>query len=160
MGNSCLIKKILFPTDLSVEAQKIFKYVENLSNELSSDILILHVIEELSPSKEKLMERAIGLEKLKNLHNEKIKQSREILIGKKRNYEKINLSKNSINIDEKIVAGENISNMICEICFNEKCDLIVMGSRHRTKFEKLLEKSTLKSVLENTNIPVLVFPFH
>ena len=158
MGKKMLIKKILFPTDLSDEAKKIFEYVVNFSNGFGSDILILHVIEELSPSKEKLMERAIGLEKLKNLHNEKIRQARDVLIGKKRNYEKINLTKNSIKIDDKIVAGENISNKICEICFNEKCDIIVMGNRRRTKFEKLLENSKIESLLEKTNVPVLVFP--
>lgn len=153
MGEKSSIKKILFPTDLSDDAKKIFEYIVNLSNEISFNILILHVIEELSPSKEKVMEREIGLEKLKNLHNEKIKQARDVLIGKKRNYEKM-------KIDAKIVTGENISNKICEISFTEKCDMIVMGNRHRTKFEKLLEKRTIDSVLEKANVPVLVFPIH
>ena len=160
--NDGVMQKLLFTTDLSPECKKAFEYALKISSALGSEILILHVFEELSDSKDRIIEREIGLERLQNIHSDKMEQARDVLIGKRKNYVSFNdeskASKNVLRISERVISGKNTADQICETAKEEDCDLIIMAIHRRGKIEKILGKNTINRVTEKSNIPILVFP--
>lgn len=165
------IKKILFATDLSAQARKAFGYAASLAGHYCADLVILHVMEETSPSIDSLVANVVGVERLKALRAESEQAAREILIGKRRDREHGLLREvigelrkeagaaidgEPVAPDEIVVTKGNVVEAVLQTAEATGCDLIVMGHYVRSGLSRTVLGSATRGVLRQGRFPVLL----
>ncbi|GJM15887.1 MAG: universal stress protein [Thermodesulfobacteriota bacterium] len=141
------MKKIVWATDGSEEAERALEYAKYLALKSDSEIIGVHVVplavqllyENLSESKKDVKDWRLQIEK-----NAAI-QFEEISTG---------LKKAGIKFDGVILKGKP-SDKIREIAKRRKADLIVLGKHGHGFFESMLVGSETIKVLKGSHIPVL-----
>jgi nucleotide-binding universal stress UspA family protein len=165
------IKRILFASDLSEEARHAFGYARNIAICHGAVILIVHVVEGLSAGTEERVETAFGQDLYAELKRRKTETAHDILINKRieavrardaldRMCEEASTSGldasavvEDITVVEGDVAAETLS-----IAREKECDLIVMGSRRRSRLAKVFVGDAVQNVLRQSDKLVLVVP--
>ncbi|HZX10772.1 MAG TPA: universal stress protein [Acidobacteriota bacterium] len=139
------IKKILWPTDFSDEAQDALLYADEFARAFKANIIALHVVPDVSPALYDAADVIRGeiakrVEVVKEKRKKKIKN-----IGK------------SKSMTFKILIKEgNAAKKIVETAEEEKADLIVLGKRGLSAIEKIFIGSVANQVLRNSSIPLLL----
>jgi nucleotide-binding universal stress UspA family protein len=142
------VKKILWPTDLSGNAQKALDYVTSLSEKYQSEVHVLYVIEQLSQH-----EPWYG--DFEKSHVEKI-QEWEQKTAKKRLDEICENFLKGCPLYIKHTAVGDPAQEILGFIAKEKVDLVVMASRGKKghfRFGSVAEK-----VIRNSAVPVVAIP--
>ena len=140
-----ILKKILWATDFSDEAQEACLYAVNFAKELKASLIALHVVPDFSPALYNTS-YAIRGELVKRVNFLK-KEARKKLEGIKKAKEK----------PFKILVKEGSpSKKIIETAEEEKVDLIVIGKRGLSAVEKLFIGSVANQVLRHSPVPVLI----
>lgn len=141
------MKKILWATDGSKEADRALDYAKYLAIKSESQIMGVHVIplpvqllyENLEDSKEHLKNRRLNLEdEVANRFEEVSKD----------------LKKSGVEFDGVILKGKP-SDKIREFARKKKADLIVLGKHGHGLLESMFVGSETVKVLKNSHIPVL-----
>ncbi len=140
------MKRILWATDGSAEAEKAYNYAKYLAVKSGAEIIGVHVIP-----------RAVQLlyENLNDSeHIEKWRLSIEE--GAVSTFEKIerDLDKAGVSFDGVLLKGKP-SEKIREIARKRKADLIVMGKHGHGFFESMVAGSETLKVLKGSHVPVL-----
>ncbi|MBD3413108.1 MAG: hypothetical protein GF421_01590 [Candidatus Aminicenantes bacterium] len=141
------IKKILWATDFSDEAQEALLYTEAFARAFKAQVVALHVVPDFSPALYDAAEVIKGeiAERVASVKEEKKKKIKDIEKSK------------SISIKAIIKEG-NPAKKIIETSEKEKADLIVLGRRGLSAVEKLFIGSVANKVLRNSSIPLLLIP--
>ncbi len=139
------LKKILWATDFSDEAQEALVYASHFSKAFKARLLALHVIPDFPP----------------NLYNTsaviKGELVRRLEAVKKEAREKLERIRESKGIDFKpVISKGTASKEIIKVAEKEKADLIVIGKRGLSAIEKMFIGSVTNHVLRNSKVPVLV----
>ena len=143
MGN--FIKKILWATDFSDEAQESLLYTDALAKTFKASIVALHVVPDFSPA---LYDAAYVV---------KGELAKRLAFVKEGAKNKLNALKKAKGIPFKIIVKEGTaSKKIIETAEKEKVDLIVLGRRGMSAMEKLFIGSVANQVLRSSSVPVLV----
>ncbi|MGA6926208.1 MAG: universal stress protein [Desulfosarcina sp.] len=165
------IKKILFATDLSAQAPKAFGYAVSLADHYQAKMVILHVMEETSPSVDSLVSNVVGEERLKALREESELSARDILIGKRRNPEhgllrqaigemRKEMSATAVEEpaapDEIVVTKGNVVEEVLQTAKATGCDMIVMWHYARSGLSKAVLGSATRGVIRQGRFPVLL----
>ena len=149
--------RILVAIDGSTSSMHAIDYAISIAVKNDSQSIILYVIDfykytHLSSSiilaptfgSEKYLEEKSKAEKLMNKIKEKYKQ-------------KIKDNINSTELKTEIVEGaKSVAATIMEYAESENVDLIIVGSRGRTSFKKLLLGSVSSKIIKNAHCAVLV----
>ncbi|MFZ0555321.1 MAG: universal stress protein [Nitrososphaeraceae archaeon] len=149
--------RVLVAIDGSTSSMHAIDYAISIAVKNDSQLIILYVIDfykytHLSSSiilaptfgSEKYLEEKSEAEKLMN----KIKENFKL---------KINDNTKSKNLKTEIVEGaKSVATTIMEYAESENVDLIIVGSRGRTSFKKLLLGSVSSNVIKNAHCAVLV----
>lgn len=139
------IKKILWATDFSDEAQEALVYANLFAQAFNAKITALHVVPDFSPA---LLDTAAVVK------GELVKRVEFIKDESAERLEKIKKSK---DIPFRILIKEGSSSkMIIEAAEEEKSDLIVMGKKGLSALEKLFIGSVANQVLHNSPVPILL----
>jgi nucleotide-binding universal stress UspA family protein len=165
------IRKILYATDLSANARYAFSHALNLANRCGATITILHVIPEDSPKLDNWVVGYVSQSAWDAIKEKNLDQTRETLIGKKRDSTLIRevLSSFSREVkdgsapqaaveDEIVIQRGNPVQQILEQAAAHGCDLIVMGTRGHGTLADVMMGSVASRVLRRSKIPVLVVP--
>lgn len=142
------VKKILWPTDFSKNAEQALPYVTSLGEKYQTDVHVLYVIEELA-----LHEPWYG--EFDQSHIDKIHEWEE-KTAKKRLDE---ICKNHLNgcpLYKKHIAIGDPAQEILKLTEEEKVDMVVMASHGRKgqfHFGSVAEK-----VVKNSPVPVVTVP--
>jgi nucleotide-binding universal stress UspA family protein len=142
------VKKILWPTDLSGNAEKALDYVTSLSEKYQSEVHVLYVIEDLARH-----EPWYG--DFDTDHMEKI-QAWEQKTAKKRLDEVCETFLKGCPLYIKHTAVGDPAQEILQFVEKEKVDLVVMASRGKKghfRFGGVAEK-----VVRNSPVPVVTIP--
>lgn len=139
------LKKILWATDFSDEAQEALLYADAFASGFKAHLIALHVVPDFTPAfydvtsviKGELTKRIDSVKKEARRRLEAIKKSKGI----------------SFDI---IVEEGTASKKIIEIAEKKKADLIVIGKRGLSAIEKLFIGSVANQVLRSASIPILV----
>jgi nucleotide-binding universal stress UspA family protein len=165
------IKRILFTTDLSPEAKKVFEYVKKLVTSTGASINVVHIIEEVNMGTEEMLLHFLGEKKWKQFKKEKIEKVESMLIGKIQENKMIkeaigccfleDLNNEQGNdFEDKIIVEEGIpSDKIIELAEKNKCEIIVAGREKRTVLGVSYLGRTLKDIIRKSDIPVLIVPY-
>lgn len=141
-----IINNILFPTDFSDNAQHALPFVLKIAKQTGATIHILHSIEEPYDFAPLAQEIKAGVtNKVKKLFAELLQEIHE------------EGTNSEIPIKTHIHTGRAI-NAILEANQSFESDLIIMGTKGRTGFKKILFGSTTAEVIQESTIPILAIP--
>jgi nucleotide-binding universal stress UspA family protein len=139
------IKKILWATDFSDEAQEALVYAHLFAQAFNAKITALHVVPDFSPA---LLDTAAVIK------GELVKRVEFIKTESAERLEKIKKLK---KVPFKILIKEGSeSKKIIEAAEEEKSDLIVIGKKGLSALEKLFIGSVANQVLHNSPVPILM----
>ena len=153
------IKKILYATDLSENARRAFGYAASLANRYGATIIILHVIEDFSPSATLQLAAMFGEDKWKEIRK---RQETEVMETIRKRLETVYREAWPDMVDHDFSAGDVVVktgepvNHILKQAEQAGCDLIVMGTHGQGVFAEALMGSTARRVIHRSQTPVLV----
>ncbi|QTA87113.1 universal stress protein [Desulfonema magnum] len=163
-----VIKKILFTTDLSENSRHAFCYAAALAMAHGAGIIMLHVMEESRTDIDQLLRNLFGEEKWQQMQEAHLMTAKDIIIGKRKQYDIIrdalanfpsftDTDGGEFNTHNIIVSKGNVTEEILNVATENNCDLIVMGS-HKGLLGKRGIGRVAKVVLNKTRVPVLLAP--
>lgn len=139
------LKKILWATDFSDEAQEACQYAIDFAKQLKANLIALHVVPDFSPALYNTSYAVRGeLAKRVDFLKREAKKKLE------------NMKKTKEKSFQVIVKEGSPSKKIIETAEKEKVDLIVIGKRGLSAVEKLFIGSVANQVLRNSPVPVLI----
>ena len=164
------IKHILFTSDLSDSSRYAFNYAAMLAMQFKCKITLLHIIENLPHSVEGQLQVLFGKSEWEDILNNRIQTAQDLLVGKLSKVDMIRAAlshfcqETGIDDDECgildhdiIVTEGEVADSILAHVTDLGCDLVVMGAS-----KGIVNKSAIghkiKSVLKNTNVPVVFVP--
>lgn len=150
MSKNTKFKNILVPLDGSEYSIKALEYASIMAKGFNSKLIALYIL----PS-------SIRYNLFLNKENSKINSpfNQIIQVSYIEAHKWLKDMTNKINIEivtEVIIADESIVSEIIEFAERENIDLIIMGTRGRTGFKKLLLGSVASGVVNFAHCPVLV----
>jgi nucleotide-binding universal stress UspA family protein len=154
------IKKILYATDLSQNSAHAFRYAIYFSKKFDAEVIILHVIGEISDDARIVLEAYIDKERRKEFAAKKEAQAIE------RINKRLKLFCDKELADDPKSAEKIVSIEICKGYPEEEilkkadkfdCDAIIMGT-HQKGITHTFLGSVAKRVLRRSRIPVLIIP--
>lgn len=141
------MKKILVPLDFSKVSLIGFEVACDIARRTNADITLLHVIEEVTTTSYEIS--ASGTAEEENIEDKLVKQARSHflkLMEESRHRE--------LRLTPRLCVG-NLLHAIQTIGREEKTDLIVMGTKGRTKLEEMLIGTHTDKVVRHSKCPVL-----
>ena len=155
MPPSIQIKKILVPIDGSDLSWKAARYAIHLAKADNAEITALNVIEDIKQGGAIGLQAKYGNVSIVDAFRKARRGSAEQWI------KKIDAEAKSqgVQFKGKIVDDEDITSeagVIIEYAVKNRFDLIVMGSKGRSKLKRLLTGGIANAVMNNSKIPVLV----
>jgi nucleotide-binding universal stress UspA family protein len=166
------IKKILFATDLSKECQNAYDYAVSLAMSCQGSITLLHVIERPPITMETQVKNLLGEERYELIMREHEKDTRSILIGKRKESDIIQSAlfkfcedtRDShpgcyLQPDEILITHGDVVAEILSTAKSKGMSLIILSAHQRTAGGGDSPVSTvIKSMLRLSDVPVLIIP--
>lgn len=154
------IKRILYATDLSRNSAFAFRYAMKFAEEQNADIVILHVLEQMSPNTRALLALYVADSELKNVLDEKMDVTEEI---KARlnifcNQEYNNAPTCTSRVAQVEVAEGYPAEQILGKADELNCDAIVMGTHGKGALAHTFLGSVAQKVLRRVRKPVFIIP--
>lgn len=141
---------ILVPTDFSDLSKVAIDYAIKVANKLGGNITLLHVVTVIQPTRASMRLRLEALEEeLMQMAKEDMKALITEFAGK---------NKTSKPLAFEIVQGASFNAMVKSMAKKLRSGLIIMGTRGANGLRKVVLGSNTASVIEISNIPVLVVP--
>jgi len=139
------LKKILWATDFSDEAQEALLYAEAFAKTFKADLIALHVVPDFSPVlyNTDIIIKGDLIKKVDFIKGEAVKKLDNIEKTKKIPF-------------KTIVKEGSVSKKILETAEEEKVDLVVMGKRGLSAIEKLFIGSIANQILRTSSVPLLL----
>ena len=136
------LNTFLVPVDGSEYSMRAAKYAAELVKLMDGEIVLMHC--------HKSFPVVLGEPHFQNAINKITEKSNKLVAPYRNLYQE-----SGVSFIERILEGP-AANAICEVANLEKIDMIVMGSRGRSKLEGLLLGSCTQRVLTMAPCPVLV----
>ncbi len=167
------INKILFASDITDTAKHAFDYAASLAYQYGASIVMLHVMEDFTPEMRDVVRGIIGEESYDEIKQDGENSARDALINKsqqavmskdafsrisKKAGERAGESGRSFVTEDIVITEGNIVSEIVNEAEKVDCDVIVMGFKKRSRLASALIPSTVKGVIRQSKIPVLVVP--
>ncbi len=157
------IRTILYPTDLGAHMRPAFRYAISLARQYQAGIVMLHVLEPMSTSSQRLIEsyltkkeaaklRVEGLQKVEKKMRKRLSRFCEEEMG-------VPADKCELISGVVVVMGTPAETIIRE-AEERGADLIVMGTHTDASFGHWLIGSTARKLTQISKLPVLVIPVH
>lgn len=153
------IRKILYATDLSKNARYAFGYAASLSAVYGAKIVVLHVVEELTPTAQMIVGDIIGETRWTSLQNEKQSQVFNTIENRLKEFHqqvRCDLSSCEFVIEETLLVAGNPVEQILHHTEKLDVDLVVMGSHGQGMLAEVMIGSTSRRVLRRCRKPVMV----
>ena len=150
------LNRVLIALDYNPSAQKVAEVGYSIAKTLGAECMLLHILSTpiiyTSVNYDPIMGFS-GFEALENyqLNSELLSKSAKIYLDKVKKH----LGDSKI---ETIVKEGEFDQQIMETTKNYKADMIVMGTHSHQWLEKILVGSTTESIIQISQIPILVVP--
>jgi nucleotide-binding universal stress UspA family protein len=155
------VNRILYPTDLSENANYAFEHAVRIANCYGAKITILYVLEDLPPNVLMIMQAFHGRdrwEEMQRSNRDEILQSIRDRIQAFCAGVASNLPECPFVADEILVETGHPVERILHYLDEIPCDMVVMGSRGHGLLKEALLGSTSQRVLRRSQKPVLIVP--
>ena len=165
LTNKNHIKRILYATDLTKSAPKVYQRVLYLAKQFNAEIVCLHVIDKYSQNAAmtfamsyltKEVQQEILLRESNKSLEEMAHRNLQTFIRQQLGIENgLYPEQLGLTIVDKVVYG-NVEEQILKHSVNSNCDLIVMGAHEKPLFTFTTTLS--KRVMKRSKVPVTVVP--
>jgi len=156
-------RKILYATDLSVNAAYAFRHAISLAQTYGAKIHVLHVLPEFDASVFNYISTVMGEERLVNLelaHKKEIKAQLRLSL---RQFIKDELADHPEDLeriaDIEVHHGSPVGQLL-DVADRLDVDLIVVGSHGKGKLKYAFLGSVAEKLLSKSNRPVMVVPMN
>jgi len=158
------IKRILYATDLTKSAPKVYQYVLYLAKQFNAEVICIHVIDKYSQDANMTLatyfpeevQQEILLRESNKAREEMAHRNRQTFIRQQLCLEDgLCPDQLGLTIVDKVVYG-NIEEQILKHSVNSDCDLVVMGAHEKSFFTFTTTLS--KRVMKRSKVPVTVVP--
>ncbi|TKB23271.1 universal stress protein [Desulfopila sp. IMCC35006] len=136
-------KKVLLPVDGSVSSRRAMDNAVSLSKIMNLEIVLLYVTGAIP-----VVITGTPRQEAENSQ----KEEADVVLAPYREF----LNDNKVSFNVMVVPAFRVWNRICKVAEEEKCDMIVMGSRGLGDWEGAMVGSVTHKVLAHCTIPVLV----
>jgi nucleotide-binding universal stress UspA family protein len=155
------IQKILYATDLSENSAYAFRYAVNSAKKHDATIIILHVIEQMSPFVRSLVDTYIDEEERKKLHDEKMTYTMDRIRNRLQIFCDRELKDDPECVDKiesiEVVEGYP-ADEILKKADELNCDAIIMGTHGKGFISHAFLGSVAERVLHRARKPVFIIP--
>ncbi|OMH40087.1 universal stress protein [Desulfurobacterium indicum] len=149
-----LFEKVLYSTDFSPLAEYAFHYVKRLKSAGMREVVIVHVVNELS------VELPEGLDVMQEREAMDVlsRADREYLLNVIERAEALEkeLKNDGISVKLKIIASSNAAGQIVKVAEEEKVNIIVIGAHGKGLLAQLILGSVSHDVVRKAKCPVLL----
>lgn len=165
------VRTILFATNLSQEARRVFEYAVTLADGLGAQMVLLHVLEGTGLAIESRLKNIVTEETVASIKAKNREAAKDVLIGKSRDGRMIHDALHAMCDEEKaarkecsfgiaeIVIGEgDVGEVVVDVAAQHNCDMVVMGHYGKGLFELGRLGSVVNHVLKKSKVPVLLVP--
>jgi nucleotide-binding universal stress UspA family protein len=166
------IEHILFASDLSVDMKPVFEQAVAMATYTGADLIVLHVMEEASPSAQRQVRMAFGENLYKEIRAKHKTGAQDLLIGKNVDALRIRQAiagffedreKTPADADSPIkkilvTEGHSIADEIVSTAVEENCAFIVMGCSQQGLVAQAMGDKLVRKVLKRSSVPVFVVP--
>ncbi len=159
-----LISKILYATDLSLNAKKAAAYALSIAHEYNAALTVINVIpdlvEEMSAGMGYDLASHFGAEKLASFYSEGLAESKRAVIERVHtvcNEAGSELGECLITPEVDIRVGHPVEQIV-QAAQQGGFDLIVLGAKGHSMLDDILVGSVARGVVKKTTIPVLTIP--
>ena len=154
MSSDQLFSKILVPIDGSEPSFHAAHIASNIANKFNSEIIVLYVVVAPSKSEYANLTGLVTTKQIDMIIENANEQARDWF---NRIEDMIKEKNPNIKVSTKIIlTGIAVYGEVIQYAEQESIDLIVIGTRGRSGFKKLLLGSTASGVVKYSNCPVLV----
>jgi nucleotide-binding universal stress UspA family protein len=154
MSSDQLFSKILVPIDGSEPSFHAAHIASNIANKFNSEIIVLYVVVAPSKSEYANLTGLVTPKQIDMIIENANEQARDWF---NRIEDMIKEKNPNIKVSTKIIlTGIAVYGEVIQYAEQESIDLIVIGTRGRSGFKKLLLGSTASGVVKYSNCPVLV----
>ena len=155
------IKRVLYATDLSTNSAYVFRYAVDMAKRHGARIVVLHVIEQLSPTAEmlisfhldKLRQAALKKEKINHVTDEVRRQLKSFCDSELEGDPLADVLVEKIDVCEGYPVEEILKKVDAY-----RCDAIVMGTHGKGLIRNTFLGSTARRLLRRVRQPVVVVP--
>ncbi|MGQ9646502.1 MAG: universal stress protein [Thermodesulfobacteriota bacterium] len=151
------IKKILYATDLSKNSAYAFYYAVDIAQKRNAKIIILHVIEPVSP----LIRGYMGDETILKIQHQNIEQAVQEINRRLKDFCRIVEGRIGpcleLVADILVRLGHPVDEIL-RVAEKEGCDLMVLGSHGKGFLEHAFLGSVSRMVLDRSRKPVFIIP--
>lgn len=155
------IQKILYATDLSANSAYAFRFAINSAKRHDAKIVILHVLEQLSPGARALGSTFLDEEKQKKILEENVTYTMDRIRKRLKIFCNREL-KGDPDCAERVESIEICEGFPAEEILKKaddlNCDAIIMGTHGKGIIKHAFLGSTTKKVLQRVRKPVLIIP--
>ena len=155
------IQKILYATDLSQNSAYAFRYAINSAVKHDAEMIILHVLEQMSAANQAYANLYLGEAQSQKLAEDRIRHAIELIRKRLKTFCEVELKGNP-EYENRIKLIEVCEGFPAEVILrtaNElNCDAIVMGAHGKDRITYTFFGSTAKRVLRRTRKPVFIIP--
>ncbi len=155
------INKILYATDLSMNADYAFRYAVYLAKTIGAKVFVLHILEKVSPDAQVTLLAYIDETDRKKLHAQHVQQAIERL------EQRLDIfctkeAKDHFDDVRELIAVTEVreaypAEEILKKAEQHNCDVIIMGA-HKKGITHTFLGSVAKSVLRRSRIPTFIVP--
>ncbi len=166
------IQSILFATNLSENCMAAFDFAASMATRYQATLVLLHVIEKMPEYVEGRLRGLLGEKQWREMAESHADSARQALIGKKSSSKLIREALDRFCIDagiddascgyhsrEIVIADGEIVEEVIAQSKKYKADLIILGTRDGFLSDNRIGQ-TIKSIMRNSKIPVMVVPPH
>lgn len=149
--------KILVALDYSPSAPLIVKKATELANAFSADVVLLHVLSDVTYYSALNYSPIMGFDSFSNLDIVQTTTIEEVRNAAFDFLDKIAAKFKDIKVDRMVREGD-FADEILNGCAESKAKIIVMGTHSRSGFDKIFMGSVAEKVLHKSETPVYVIP--
>jgi nucleotide-binding universal stress UspA family protein len=155
-ANSVSLKKILVPVDGSEISTKAANYAIHVAKLVKAELIIINIIEDVKQGGAiGLQERYGNISIVKAFKNARKQSAEESLKKIQNSAQKLGVKVKSVILDAD---GRNEKKMVTEYAVKNNVNLIIIGSKGRSRFKGLWVGGFTNSVLHHSTVPVLIVP--
>jgi nucleotide-binding universal stress UspA family protein len=155
-ARSVSLKKILVPVDGSEISIKAANYAIHVAKLVNAELILINIIEDVKQGGAIGLQERYGNISIVKAFKKARKQSAEESLKKIQNSaQKLGVKVKSVILDAD---GRNDKKMVTVYAVKNNVNLIIIGSKGRSRFKGLWVGGFTNSVLHHSTVPVLVVP--
>jgi len=154
-------KKIIYATALGENTRPIFRTALSIARKYEADIIMLHVVEPMSPAAQAIIDTYLNKDDAKKVYQDGMRAVLKTMRERLTRFceEELNTSKTeTTRVKEMLVVSGKTSEEIIKAAQSHQADLIVIGKSTRNILGNEVAGSTARRVSRYSNVPVLMVP--